>query len=244
MNKILSAISWLFYRISGLFFKIAWAIEKLVKKLSFTKDEWLQFQNFQEWYAIDGDANYRIEYELNPDSVVLDVGGYRGVWAKEIFSIAGSRIFIYEPIEEYYIYLTKFFRANPKIKIYPFGLGGTSSKVIFSKANESSSSVQKINQYSQSQEECVIRKFSEVYDEIGCPLIDVLKINIEGGEYDLLLHIVEEGLINKIRNIQIQFHINLPDYELKIDKVRSALSKTHYCTWHYEFVWENWVLKS
>ena len=36
--------------------------------------------------------------------------------------------------------------------------------------------------------------------------IDLLKINIEGGEYEVLENLIENDLIKNIDNIQIQFH--------------------------------------
>lgn len=38
-------------------------------------------------------------------------------------------------------------------------------------------------------------------DDIG-----LMKINIEGGEYELLERMIELGIINKVKDIQIQFH--------------------------------------
>lgn len=36
--------------------------------------------------------------------------------------------------------------------------------------------------------------------------IDLIKINIEGGEYELLDRLIETDLIKQIENIQVQFH--------------------------------------
>ena len=70
-----------------------------------------------------------------------------------------------------------------------------------------------------------------------------MKINIEGGEYDLLEDMAREQVLGKIRNMQIQFHWDgIEDYEEKIASVRAKLSKTHVQTWNYELVWENWSL--
>ena len=37
--------------------------------------------------------------------------------------------------------------------------------------------------------------------------IDLLKINIEGGEYDVIPRLLDTKMINKIKYIQIQFHM-------------------------------------
>ena len=34
-----------------------------------------------QWYADGGDARFRVDYDLDAGSVVLDLGGYEGQWA-------------------------------------------------------------------------------------------------------------------------------------------------------------------
>ena len=51
-----------------------------------------------------------------------------------------------------------------------------------------------------------IKKITDVIKELNIDKIDLMKINIEGGEYDLLFYLIEKKLIYKIDNIQIQFH--------------------------------------
>jgi hypothetical protein len=74
--------------------------------------------------------------------------------------------------------------------------------------------------------------------------IAVLKMNIEGGEYELLSYIIEKGLHKNIRNLQVQFHEveGLP-YQLLYDGLAVELSKTHKLSWRYPFCWENWERK-
>ena len=70
-----------------------------------------------------------------------------------------------------------------------------------------------------------------------------MKINIEGGEYDLLEHFLESGFIKNINNIQIQFHDFIPNAEERMKKIQYELEKTHSLTYQYPFVWENWQRK-
>lgn len=74
--------------------------------------------------------------------------------------------------------------------------------------------------------------------------IAVCKINIEGGEYLLLDHIIETGCIEKIRNLQVQFHvIEGQDYKQYYELLAKRLSFTHELSWRYPYCWENWVRK-
>ena len=72
--------------------------------------------------------------------------------------------------------------------------------------------------------------------------IELLKINIEGGEYEVLPALIESGLIDRIKNLQIQFHDFIPNAVQKRDAIRNDLSKTHKLTYDYYFVWENWEI--
>ncbi|MGY3211138.1 FkbM family methyltransferase [Mucilaginibacter sp. HD30] len=71
---------------------------------------------------------------------------------------------------------------------------------------------------------------------------DLIKINIEGGEYDILLRMIESGLISKIKRLQIQFHELEKDSFNKMNKIREGLLLTHRPINQYEFVWEDWIL--
>jgi hypothetical protein len=70
-----------------------------------------------------------------------------------------------------------------------------------------------------------------------------MKINIEGGEYDLLNKIIDSGLIKNISIIHVQFHHFIPNAEIELKKIYTKLSLTHKPLYRYHFVWETWELK-
>lgn len=76
------------------------------------------------------------------------------------------------------------------------------------------------------------------------PEIFLCKINIEGMEYSLLTHMIDTGLISRIKHLQVQFHFvegeNSTGY---YDRIADALSKTHEISWRHRFVWESWQRK-
>jgi cellulose biosynthesis protein BcsQ len=73
--------------------------------------------------------------------------------------------------------------------------------------------------------------------------IDLMKINIEGCEYNLLECLIGIGFIKNIKNIQVQFHDFVEDAEKRMMEIQKNLQKTHYLTYQYPFVWENWEIK-
>ena len=52
------------------------------------------------------------------------------------------------------------------------------------------------------------KKFENIKD-LDIEKIDLLKLNIEGSEYDLLEKLLKSGLISTIDKLQIQFHENI-----------------------------------
>ena len=88
-----------------------------------------------------------------------------------------------------------------------------------------------------------IRNICDFLDEIKIKKIDVIKINIEGAEFDLLNEVIKKNYQTKFDNIQVQFHKMFDDSHEKRDIIRKKLSETHQLTYDYTFVWENWKIK-
>ena len=86
-------------------------------------------------------------------------------------------------------------------------------------------------------------KIDDFLNEHNIRSVNLIKINIEGGEYDLLEHIIDSGEISIFENIQVQFHDFVPHASERMLKIQKELIKTHYLTYQYEFVWENWKRK-
>jgi len=81
-------------------------------------------------------------------------------------------------------------------------------------------------------------------DEQKIDKVSLMKINIEGSEYDLLERLINKSYHKKIDNILVQFHNISVDSEKRLLQIRDELSKTHKSTFCYNFVWENWELNS
>jgi hypothetical protein len=69
-------------------------------------------------------------------------------------------------------------------------------------------------------------------------------MNIEGAEYEVLNSILQLNLQSQINTFLIQFHKNVPDFEIKREKIRNALQRSHDQVFCYDYVWERWDLKT
>jgi len=190
-----------------------------------------------KWRQDRGDKTHRLDYDLNENSVVFDLGGYEGQWSSDIFSRYCCNIYIFEPVTDFADLILKRFKKNPKIRIFHFGLAERTHQEIISVNNDASSIFsKKTGKY----EEITLIRASEFIKQNSINHIDLMKINIEGGEYHLLEHLIESGLISTIDNIQVQFHEFIPDAEKRMEKIQNEMIKTHYLTYQYKFVFENW----
>lgn len=190
------------------------------------------------WKAVNGDKTLRLDYDLDQDSIVFDLGGYEGQWSSDIFSRYRCFIRCFEPLEAFAKNIERRFAQNEKIVVHCFGLSNGNGKAIISHEKDSSSMFR-----GKGKEEIRLVKATDFMKENHISKIDLMKINIEGGEYDLLEHLIETGFIKNIMNLQIQFHNFIPNARERMKHIQKNLEATHKLTYQYEFVWENWKLK-
>jgi len=197
--------------------------------------------DIRRWFSDKGDKSLRLDYELSKGSTVFDVGGYEGAWADEIFAKFCCRIFVFEPVPEFAAAIQARFAGNTSINVCPYGLSNRNGELTISLSGDGSSFYVA---GSSAVAKATVRKFElDLLEELGVGRIDLMKINIEGGEYDLLDLMIENKTICLVKNLQIQFHNFVPNAIERRDNIRRKLGLTHSETWCYEFVWENWVLK-
>jgi FkbM family methyltransferase len=235
----------IFRKLATLFYKIFQMFERFSRRL-WAPPETVCEKNKQIWYSIEGDRNLRVEYALNPNSVVYDVGGFEGNWAAEISARYACRIFVFEPVSSFVGQLNKRFGANNQIRVLAYGLDGADGEALISTLEEASSTYRDEDNHAKAsgQKELIrLRAIDAVMTELKTRHIDLIKINIEGGEYGLLECLLDKGLIGEIDNLQIQFHDFVPDAEARMNRIKSRLSATHELTYEYVFVWENWKRK-
>jgi FkbM family methyltransferase len=196
-------------------------------------------QTIDSWFQANGDETLRLQYKnLTHESTVFDLGGYKGQWSSDIFARYCCEIYCFEPVREFAAAIEEKFSRNPKIHIFPFGLAEQTKSATISNSADGSSIFT-----GNGQENIQLAQASSFFKENNIKQIDLIKINIEGGEYDLLDHLIESGAITMINNLQIQFHNFFPEAEQRMRTIQTNLSRTHRITWQYEFVWENWEKK-
>jgi hypothetical protein len=89
----------------------------------------------------------------------------------------------------------------------------------------------------------MIRDFLAFVEEQQISRIDLIKINIEGSEFDLFEYLLSHQFLSRITGILVQFHNFAPQSESRMQAIKSGLRTTHECVFEYKFVWEYWKLR-
>ena len=210
-------------------------------KLHILKDEFTV--EVTRWFKDKGDQTLRLDYpELNEKSIVFDLGGYKGDFAQAINDKYGCTVYLFEPHPKFYEACAQRFRSNDSIMLFNFGLSNEDGKFVLSDSVDGSSFLNPKHKEKDGIQ-CEVKELCATIKKLGVSNIDLMKVNIEGGEYPVLLHMMSEGYLSLVKNYQIQFHNFIDDAKAQRNKIIEGLSETHERTWCYTFVWENWKKK-
>jgi FkbM family methyltransferase len=191
----------------------------------------------------DKKLDYRHRYSLQPEAIIFDCGGYVGDWTAQMLNLyqhLNLKFYVFEIARPYIVILEKRFLNSKNVQVFGFGLGSEDQQIEFSVSDIATSIFSPtVNLVT---ETGVIKNVNTFLRLNSIAQIDLLKMNIEGGEYDLLDSLIVSGFIKKCKNIQIQFH-NYGEWTVKRrDNIKAQLKLTHKCTYDYEWTFENWEL--
>lgn len=179
------------------------------------------------------DESQRYDYTLTESSLVLDVGAYKGEFANSVERRYGCKVWMFEPIFEFpLLYSSKliWFRCavGARSGIERFGVGDDwTGKYLADDKHE--------------KRIVPVLGISDVMCDISH--VDLLKLNVEGMEYEILEEMWNADIYEKFGNIQVQFHQNVPDFQERYENIAVALRHSHELEWRTPFIWESWKLK-
>jgi FkbM family methyltransferase len=201
-------------------------------------------ERVQRWQQAGNDERLRTHYPtLGPDSVVLDLGGFEGDFALLMNAKYGSRCHVFEVVPDLCEGIRTRCAGNPKITVHAFGLAGSTRQEDLFLADEGSSTFADRSSTHRQIRIQLVAADEWFRKHLGTAAVELMKINIEGGEYELLEHLIENDLHKRVANIQVQFHEDvIAGAGRRMDRIHSRLAKTHRLTYQERFVWENWEL--
>jgi len=178
----------------------------------------------------------RLDFDLNEDSIVLNVGGYTGDWASSLYNKYHCNLYIYEPVQEFCEVLEAKFKDDPKVRIFNYGVLDKTVDLPIKVSGDGSSL------YTPGGERVVhFKDISEVLDQFV--KVDLMEINTEGAEYDTIKRLGETKKTGQVNSYLVQFHSFIKDSSSKLSDCRNILSQTHRSIWNIDFVFECWKIK-
>lgn len=182
----------------------------------------------------------KFDYPLTPDSVVMDVGAHIGNFTGIIHERYGCTVHAFEPVPDFYNRCVAHFHDNPKIRLWPLGLGAKDGAVKIGVKGEMS------GEYCSdpnSTEQVPIRDVADFIISHEISRIGLMSINCEGAEYAILERLLDAGLIDRFDAISVQFHTTAPDYQHRYDTIRAKLFHTHQLDYDAPFCWSGFSIR-
>jgi FkbM family methyltransferase len=179
-----------------------------------------------------------VDVDVDDRSVVLDVGAYSGDWSEQISQRYGSTIFAFEPDPTAFPKLVERLASHRNTRALSYGLGSRDHVASLALAGPGSSIYGASGAFGSA--EVQIRDVASVLDELGVDRVDLIKVNIEGGEYDLFDRLIETSWLHRMRLVSVQFHEWHRRAHSRRRRIRRSLRAAHEQVWNYPWVWEYW----
>lgn len=195
------------------------------------KKQWLD--SFQE--HLNNFKQNPIIKKLNKDSICIDCGANVGS-ITEVFSQKGATVYSFEPNPVVYKKLKEKFFKNEKVHLFQKAVSiqeenlklymyqyNNEDEIFWSVGASTCQSKDDIDQNNYIEVHAInLIEFIKKIDS----QIDILKIDIEGGEYDVLLKLIECNLYKKINYILVETHDkHIPEIIPKGNQVRKLIDE-------------------
>ncbi len=174
--------------------------------------------------------------------VAVDLGAYIGEWSRAVGERSGCTVYAFEPNVGTAAKAAERVADLPKVTVFPYGVGGATSTELLARDGPGSS-IYGSDRGGRGQfgtVEVQIRDIVAVLEELDLQSVDVLKVNIEGAEYDLFDRLAAADWFPRVGLLSVQFHEWHPHAHRRRKRIREALRRTHDEVWCYPWVWELW----
>lgn len=180
-------------------------------------------------YAWDRKA---IDWPLDSNSVVVEVGGYKGRWALQIAERYHPRLFVFEP-QLWAAEVCKSVLGNHAV-VMDYGLGTSNGWQEMGEWETDGCSFVKPGNG-----KAWITEIELAFAAQNITTIDLMLMNIEGYEYTLLPHMLSKGILPK--RLMVQFHTFADPDGMALAHIHAALERYGYrIVWTYGVMLTAW----
>lgn len=173
---------------------------------------------------------------LSTASYLVDGGGFRGEWAREVLWRYGGRCLLFEAVPAFAERLRAEVAGNDRVEIVSAALSGRDGPVAMQEDADSS----RMAVPGQPTFTVPGLALPGALSARGVDRVDCLKLNIEGAEFDVLDGLLDEGWLPRVGVLLVQFHRLDAGSEGRREAIRARLAKTHREVFSFPWVWERW----
>ncbi len=195
-------------------------------------------QQKKTWLAVEEDGlkefeNSQIVKNLNSESVCIDCGANIGR-VSEIMAKTGAKVYAFEPNPLCMEKLEKVCAKYKNIELIKKGVAAQNMKLklyhndfvkydqeVFSQSSSIYASKENVNAANYTEIECV--DLCEFIENLGVK-VDILKMDIEGAEFEILDKMITKKIYQKVKIILVETHDgSIPELAEKANKVRKLV---------------------
>lgn len=192
-----------------------------------------------KWFLFNREK-LKYELDLKAGGIVLDIGAYKGQYTKKMHAFNADVVFwLYEPIEEYFQICQNLFFDESTITTHQTAVSADGRDFEMEVAGLRSRQASNNLTDSVSITSIDIQDIFDSADEF-----ELLKMNIEGMEYECLEKLINSNSLIKAKYLLVQFHELDEHSPFKLAKIHESISNDYTNIWKYEWMWELWKRKA
>ncbi len=191
-----------------------------------------------KWFLLNRE-NLKYDIDLNAGGIVLDIGAFKGQYTEKILARYNDMVFwLYEPIADYFQICQHHFVNTKSVTVHQAAVSADGRN--FEMQVDGLRSRQTVDQLADS----VLITSVDIQDIFdSAQEFELLKMNIEGMEFECLEKLINTNSLIKARYLLIQFHKFESDSSQRLKKIRESLKEDYENVWSYDWMWELWKRK-
>ena len=191
-----------------------------------------------KWFLFNRDKLI-FDIELKQEGLVLDIGSYLGEYTKRVLGKNPKMTFwLYEPIPSYFNACVNKFKNRENVVVYQTAVSADGRD--FQMQIDGLRSRQGSNASSEGVPVDSV-SIQEIFDSVS--EIELLKMNIEGMEYECLEQLIHSNSLTKSKYLLIQFHNFEKESKNRRNALRMDIARDFNNIYTFEWIWELWIRK-
>jgi len=202
--------------------------DKLDSRLYFHRNDLAN--NYGSWMSLFHENEYENKIRISPNDIVYDLGANIGAFTKWATLFNPKSVYSFEPTPSLYSDLLKTFEYDSSVHIFDLAITDQKKPINFYSFIENTG-----NTASETPMENIIQeKFKGIIEVQGInleeyvienmlPLPTILKVDIEGSEYDFIEH-TSDAFFANVTQMIIEFHHNF-DGTTKLEEINKIIKR-------------------